>query len=131
MASIRPLLDLITASLRLREDVWFMMSASWSNNKCHGMLSTSTPLSFPFRTLHPPHPLLPMTDQLELDPNHTTEPEPSHPARRSYWVLRLVRSTILHGGYLTPKLFAPKDIWTQVLTYLSFFLFLSCPYICL
>lgn len=29
-------------------------------------------------------------------------------------MLRLVRSTILHGGYLTPKLFAPKDVWTQV-----------------
>lgn len=52
--------------------------------------------------------------QLELDPNHITEPEPSNPVRRSYWVLRLVRSTILHGGYLTPKLFAPKDVWTQV-----------------
>ncbi|CAM9147792.1 unnamed protein product [Sphacelaria rigidula] len=52
--------------------------------------------------------------KLELDPNHITEPEPSNPVRRSYWVLRLVRSTILHGGYLTPKLFAPKDVWTQV-----------------
>lgn len=52
--------------------------------------------------------------QMELDPNFTTEPEPSYPERRSYWVLRLVRATIATGGYLTPTLYAPKDVWTQV-----------------
>lgn len=52
---------------------------------------------------------------MELDPNHsTTETEPSHPGRRSYWVMRLVRTTIVYGGYLTPRLYAPKEVWTQV-----------------
>ncbi|CAM9529665.1 unnamed protein product [Ascophyllum nodosum] len=53
--------------------------------------------------------------QMELDPNCSTgEAEPSDPARRSYWVMRLVQTTILYGGYLTPKLYAPKEVWTQV-----------------
>ncbi|CAN0463448.1 unnamed protein product, partial [Scytosiphon promiscuus] len=52
---------------------------------------------------------------MELDPNGSTaEAEPTHPARRSYWVMRLVRTTIMYGGYLTPKLYAPKEVWTQV-----------------
>ncbi|CAM9831712.1 unnamed protein product, partial [Laminaria digitata] len=52
---------------------------------------------------------------MELDPNGSTaEVEPTHPARRSYWVMRLVRTTIMYGGYLTPKLYAPKEVWTQV-----------------
>ncbi|CAB1117750.1 unnamed protein product [Ectocarpus sp. CCAP 1310/34] len=53
--------------------------------------------------------------QMDLDAHQSTlEAEPTHPARRSYWVLRLVRTTILYGGYLTPKLYAPKEVWTQV-----------------
>lgn len=54
-------------------------------------------------------------DQMELDPTQSTaEAEPTHPSRRAYWVMRLVGTTILYGGYLTPKLFAPKEVWTQV-----------------
>ncbi|CAN0420391.1 unnamed protein product, partial [Hapterophycus canaliculatus] len=52
---------------------------------------------------------------MDLDANQSTlEDEPTNPTRRSYWVLRLVRTTILRGGYLTPKLYAPKEVWTQV-----------------
>eukprot|EP00903_Cladosiphon_okamuranus_P017607 g16218.t1 len=52
--------------------------------------------------------------QMNLDPNQSPEPQPTHPARKSYWVLRIVRTTILNGGWLTPKLYAPKEVWTQV-----------------
>ncbi|CAN0346027.1 unnamed protein product [Pylaiella littoralis] len=53
--------------------------------------------------------------QMELDPNEAaSEVEPTHPARKAYWVMRLVRTTILYGGYLTPKLYAPKEVWAQV-----------------
>lgn len=61
---------------------------------------------------------------MELDPNEAaSEVEPTHPARKAYWVMRLVRTTILYGGYLTPKLYAPKEVWTQVIIFLlvSFF----------
>lgn len=52
--------------------------------------------------------------QMNLDPNQSPEPQPTHPARKSYWVLRIVKTTIVNGGWLTPKLYAPKEVWTQV-----------------
>lgn len=57
----------------------------------------------------------PTRPQMELNPSQSSiEPMPGHPARKSYWVMRLVRTTIVSGGYLTPKLYAPKDVWNQV-----------------
>ncbi|CAM9481627.1 unnamed protein product [Phaeothamnion confervicola] len=53
-------------------------------------------------------------EQLELDPNHTIEPAPDQLARRPYWIMRLVMQTIEQGGYITPRLFAPRGVWTQV-----------------
>lgn len=53
--------------------------------------------------------------QMDLDANQSTlEGEPTNPTRRSYWVLRLVRTTILCGGHLTPKLYVPMEVWAQV-----------------
>ncbi|CAM9941120.1 unnamed protein product [Scytosiphon promiscuus] len=53
--------------------------------------------------------------QMDLDAKQSTlEDEPTNPTRRSYWVLRLVRTTILCGGYLTPRLYVPKEVWAQV-----------------
>eukprot|EP00953_Heterococcus_sp_UTEX-ZZ885_P012444 7134-Heterococcus_DN1.PRE.3 len=53
-------------------------------------------------------------EQLQLNPNHEIEPAPSSLARRPYWVMRLLRQTILQGGYLSPRLFVPKGVWAQV-----------------
>lgn len=41
------------------------------------------------------------------------EPEPDNAMRRPFWVLRLIRSTITAGGYLTPRLHVPKVVWEQ------------------
>ena len=41
------------------------------------------------------------------------EPEPENVLRRPFWMLRLLRTTINTGGYLTPRLHVPKLVWEQ------------------
>ena len=41
------------------------------------------------------------------------EPAPWSSVRRPYWTLRLVKSTIEGGGFLTPRLFVPAEVWCQ------------------
>ncbi|CAM9550711.1 unnamed protein product [Chrysoparadoxa australica] len=53
-------------------------------------------------------------EQLELDPNHAMEPPPKCSSCRPYWLMRLIRQTILQGGYITGRLFVPKGVWAQV-----------------
>lgn len=33
--------------------------------------------------------------------------------RQPYWQMRIIRNTILTGGYLTPNLYIPRNIWFQ------------------
>ena len=53
-------------------------------------------------------------EQLQLDPKQTLEAAPDSLARRPYWIMRLVRQTVLQGGHLTPRLYVPKGVWAQV-----------------
>jgi hypothetical protein len=39
------------------------------------------------------------------------EPEPDNPLRRPYWLLRLIRQTVRHGGFITPRLHVPALVW--------------------
>jgi hypothetical protein len=32
---------------------------------------------------------------------------------RPYWLLRVLRKVIIQGGYLSPKVFVPKLVWSQ------------------
>lgn len=31
----------------------------------------------------------------------------------SFWQMRIISTTIRHGGFLTPQIYIPKDVWTQ------------------
>ena len=46
--------------------------------------------------------------------NSSTEPAPDALARRPYWIMRLLRQTVLTGGHLTPRLYVPKGVCAQV-----------------
>jgi len=41
------------------------------------------------------------------------EPPPTSTIKTSYWQLRIIANTIEHGGYLTPTLYVPKNLWSQ------------------
>lgn len=41
------------------------------------------------------------------------EPEPRMRSRRPFWLLRLLRQSILFGGFLNEKVYVPKDVWRQ------------------
>lgn len=56
--------------------------------------------------------LLPGLDRLSEQAT-SWEPEPDNTLRRPYWVLRLLRRTVTFGGYLTPRLYVPKNVWEQ------------------
>lgn len=39
---------------------------------------------------------------------------PSNPSRRPFHLMRQLRETMQTGGYLTPRLYIPRQLWTQV-----------------
>ena len=41
------------------------------------------------------------------------EPPPTSTLKMSYWQLRIIGNSIENGGYLTPNLYIPKNLWTQ------------------
>ncbi|KAJ3255072.1 hypothetical protein HK104_007170, partial [Borealophlyctis nickersoniae] len=65
-------------------------------------------------------PIAPTTDNyfetiLREDPTtaEPPEPPPSNPERRPFWLMRALSRTITKGGFLTPKLYVPRQIWFQ------------------
>lgn len=41
------------------------------------------------------------------------ETPPDELSRRPYWLLRLIYTVITEGGYLTPRVYYPKMVWSQ------------------
>eukprot|EP00160_Parvularia_atlantis_P013786 Unigene3057_Nuclearia_a/m.9402 Unigene3057_Nuclearia_a/g.9402 ORF Unigene3057_Nuclearia_a/g.9402 Unigene3057_Nuclearia_a/m.9402 type:complete len:325 (-) Unigene3057_Nuclearia_a:60-1034(-) len=41
------------------------------------------------------------------------ETAPSDPLRRPYWLMKLLALTMTRGGYMTPKLYVPRNVWFQ------------------
>lgn len=41
------------------------------------------------------------------------DPPPASPFHRPYWLMRVLYKTMTTGGYLTPKLYVPRQIWFQ------------------
>jgi len=41
------------------------------------------------------------------------ERPPSSPLFRPFWLMRIIRKTIQSGGYLTPTIYVPKNVWYQ------------------
>ncbi|KAK6361399.1 hypothetical protein TWF730_005131 [Orbilia blumenaviensis] len=52
---------------------------------------------------------------LESDPSHPAplEPMPQEPLSKTFWLMRCLNNAISnpHGGYLSQKLFVPREIW--------------------
>ncbi|KAK5198110.1 hypothetical protein LTR92_002355 [Exophiala xenobiotica] len=61
----------------------------------------------------PASPTTPRTPSAPLDPPHPLEPCPESFLLRPFWLMRCLYQTLAHprGGYLTTKLFIPRDIW--------------------
>jgi hypothetical protein len=59
-----------------------------------------------------------VTLDMTSDPaSSTTKPweePPSMPARHPFWLMRLVRASVLTGGFLTEDIFLPKQVWAQI-----------------
>ena len=57
-------------------------------------------------------------DQLEhfLDDaeSHQFQQPPADVSRRPYWHMRLISRAINHGEFLTPTIFIPKSVWSQL-----------------
>ncbi|XP_004343103.1 hypothetical protein CAOG_07244 [Capsaspora owczarzaki ATCC 30864] len=41
------------------------------------------------------------------------DPPPPSPFHRPYWLMRVLLRTMTTGGYLTPKLYVPRQVWFQ------------------
>lgn len=41
------------------------------------------------------------------------DPPPAFPPRVPFWLLKLLKKVIRHGGFLTDKVFVPKPVWCQ------------------
>lgn len=41
------------------------------------------------------------------------EAEPDNVLRRPFWILKLIRTTITKGGFITPNLHVPRLVWEQ------------------
>ncbi len=41
------------------------------------------------------------------------EEQPGDPIRHPFWLMRTIKNTINHGGYITADVFVPKIVWTQ------------------
>ena len=74
----------------------------------------SPPLDTPANQLVPPPPIphtnLPTTPVSPLPPN-----APSDPLRKPYHMMNLLRHTMTSktGGYITPRLHVPQEVWSQ------------------
>ena len=58
---------------------------------------------------------VPFNDKLNpIDLNVTpVETPPQAVARRPFWLLRVLRSIITEGGYISPRVYVPKLVWSQ------------------
>ena len=68
--------------------------------------------------LFPPHPsLFPSPDTpflfsiISYIPQHLPDPPPTPILYKCYWMMRVWRTTMVQGGYVTHKLYIPKSLW--------------------
>ncbi|KAF9989008.1 hypothetical protein BGZ75_007918 [Mortierella antarctica] len=60
-------------------------------------------------------PLGGMNNSPSLSPATESPPAPQDPFFRCFWLMRLLEQTMVSGGFLTKKLFVPRQIWYQKL----------------
>ncbi|KAF9956973.1 hypothetical protein BGZ72_002296, partial [Mortierella alpina] len=58
-------------------------------------------------------PLGGMNNSPSLSPAAESPPAPQDPFFRCFWLMRLLEQTMVSGGFLTKKLFVPRQIWYQ------------------
>ena len=58
---------------------------------------------------------VPFNDKLNPIALHAPpcESPPTSVGRRPYWLLRVLRNIILNGGYISPRVYVPKLVWSQ------------------
>lgn len=66
-----------------------------------------------FEDLHIESPNIINDNNIEVKKTISYESPPSSTIKTSYWQLRIIANTIDDGGYLTPNLYVPKNLWTQ------------------
>ncbi len=57
--------------------------------------------------------LVQVSQGVSVQASATLQVEPDNSLRRPFWVLKLVRTTITTGGFVTPRFHVPRLVWEQ------------------